>query len=105
MSAGQWEYKVVFVDSWRRTSVEGTEAGPQENERTSAFARRFLNGMGVEGWELTGIQHTQPGQAYYIFKRPLADGATPDMSVVKSEPRQQPAPEQTPPGGSEVVSL
>ena len=44
----------------------------------------ILNLMGADGWELTGIQHTAPGQGYYIFKRPLADGAEPDLSVVRN---------------------
>ena len=110
MSAGQWEYKVVYVDRWRRTSAEGKETHPEENERSSAFARRFLNGMGVEGWELVGIQHTMPGQSYMIFKRPLAEGATPDMSVVRGEARSpdRPAPGSPPPAnpsGPDVVSL
>lgn len=83
-----WEYKVVFVDRWRRTSVEGQETHPEENERSSAFARRFLNGMGADGWELTGVQHMQPGQSYMLFKRALAEGSEPDLSVVKAEPRQ-----------------
>ena len=112
-----WEYKVVYVDRWRRTSVEGQETYPEENERSSGFARRFLNGIGADGWELVGIQHTVPGQSYMIFKRPLADGAEPDLSVVKSEGRgeghghhghghhgqpEQPAQSQ---GTDETVSL
>lgn len=105
----KWEYKVVYVDRWRRTSVEGKETHPEENERTSAFGRRFLNGLGVDGWELVGIQHTVPGQSYMIFKRPLADGAEPDLSVVRSssqEEPKQPVPDQPPAApGDEVVSL
>lgn len=104
---GQWEYRVVFVDSWRRASVEGRETYPEENERSSAFARRFLNGLGVEGWELAGIQPTMPGQAYYIFKRELAEGASPDMSVVRGEERQEQPGGSAPddPAGPEAVSL
>jgi hypothetical protein len=103
MSAGKWEYKVVYVDRWRRTSVEGQETHPEEHERTSGFGRRFLNGMGAEGWELVGIQHTMPGQAYYIFKRPLADGAEPDLSVTRSA-EAEPAPPAAS-DGPEVVAL
>lgn len=105
----KWDYKVVYVDRWRRTSIEGKETYPEEHERTSAFGRRFLNGLGADGWELVGIQHTMPGQAYYIFKRPLADGAEPDLSVVRGEPRQRPEPRQQPEQpaqtGDDVVSL
>jgi hypothetical protein len=85
--SNKWEYKVAYVDRWRRTSVEGNEVHPEEDERSSAFARRFLNGMGADGWELVGIQHTMPGQSYMVFKRELAAGAEPDLSVVKGEPR------------------
>jgi hypothetical protein len=92
MSAERWEYKTVYVGGWRRISIEGEETYPEEGERTSAFARRFLNGMGADGWELAGIQHTAPGQGYYIFKRPLADGAEPDLSVVRNGiVREQPS--------------
>lgn len=93
MDAQRWEYKVTYVENWYRTSTEGDEAYPEEHERQSAFGRRFLNGMGADGWELVGIQHVVPGRAYLIFKRPLAEGAEPDLSVVKRaarEPAAQP---------------
>lgn len=108
MHASRWEYKVVYVDGWHRTSVEGQETYPAERERNSAFGRRFLNGLGIEGWELVGIQHTRPGQSYYIFKRPLADGAEPDLSVVQHEDApvspntQQPGDQSS---GPQVVAL
>jgi hypothetical protein len=103
----RWEYRVMFVDGWRRTSIEGNETHPEEGERTSGFARRSLNTFGAEGWELVGIQHAMPGQSYYIFKRPLDEGAAPDVSVARSEERRQEQPGETPPShsGSEVVSL
>lgn len=105
----RWEYKVAFVDPWDRTSVEGSETRREEHERDSSFGRRFLNGMGADGWELAGIHFSMRGNAYYVFKRPMEDGAEPDLSVVKREAREQPAPDQAPPpaagGSSEVVSL
>ena len=95
MSA-RWEYKVVYVAGWKRVSVEGEESYPEEGERTSGFARRFLNGMGADGWELTGIQHTAPGQAYYTFKRELAEGAEPDVTIVRNGiVREQPGSGQS----------
>jgi hypothetical protein len=101
MSAGRWEYKTVYVGGWRRISIEGEESYPEEGERTSAFARRFLNGLGADGWELAGIQHTAPGQSYYVFKRPLADGAEPDLSVVRNGiVREQPGAGQQPGSGA-----
>ena len=97
MSAGKWEYKTVYVGGWRRISIEGEEFYPEEGERTSGFARRFLNGLGADGWELAGIQHTAPNQGYYIFKRELADGAEPDVSVVRNGiVREQPGGGQQP---------
>ena len=94
--ATRWEYKVVYVAGWKRVSVEGEEAYPEHGERTSGFARRFLNGLGADGWELSGIQITAPGQAYYTFKRPLADGAEPDLSVVRNGiVREQPGGQQS----------
>lgn len=109
MSAGRWEYKTVFVDGWRRVSIEGEETHPEEGERTSGFSRRFLNGLGADGWELVGIQHTRPGQSYYIFKRPLEDGAEPDLSVarngiVREQPSQRPSGSPGP-AGPQAVTL
>ncbi len=104
MSA-KWDYKVVFVEGWERVSIEGQEARPEEGERNSAFGRRTLNQLGADGWELTGIQHMMPGRSYFVFKRPLAEGAEPDLSVVKRERR---APESAPAEGGEgaqVVSV
>ena len=106
MERQRWEYKVVYVAGWERTSTEGVETGPEEGERNSAFGRRFLNSLGADGWELTGIQHTMPGQSYYIFKRPLEPGVEPDLSVVRREAR--PAPDQgaaSGPSESQVVNL
>jgi hypothetical protein len=102
----KWEYKVVFVEGWERISVEGQETRPEEGERHSAFGRRFLNGLGADGWELSGIQHSMPGHSYLIFKRELGEGAEPDLSVVRREqpaqPEASPAPES---GGAQVVSV
>ena len=47
---------------------------------------------------------TAPGQAYYTFKRPLADGAEPDVSVVRNGiVREQ--PESGSAGGPQAVAL
>jgi len=103
-----WEYKVAFVENWERVSVEGQETRPEEGERNSAFGRRFLNQMGADGWELTSVQHTMPGRSYFIFKRPLAAGAEPDLSVVRRERPAQPdgqAPAQPGDTGAQVVSV
>ncbi len=68
-----WAYKVVYIDYRGRISVEGTET-LIGNERRSAFARRYMNSLGREGWELVGIQPLTANSAYYIFKRPAQEG-------------------------------
>lgn len=104
--SSKWEYKVVFVEGWERISVEGHETRPEDGERNSAFGRRFLNTLGADGWELSGIQHAQPGRSYLIFKRAMADGAEPDLSVVRRErPTQPEAPPAPSDGGAQVVSV
>jgi hypothetical protein len=105
MSA-KWEYKVVFVEGWERVSIEGQETRPEEGERNSAFGRRVLNTLGADGWELSAVQHSMPGRSYLIFKRELADGAEPDLSVVKRErPAQPEGQPEAPGGGAQVVSV
>lgn len=96
MDNQRWEYKVAYVEGWERVSVEGVETRPEAGERNSAFGRRFLNEMGADGWELAGLQHTMPGRSYYIFKRPLAPGTEPDLSVVKRERAEQPPQSEQP---------
>lgn len=63
-----WEYKVAYVDYRGRISVEGQETLIGDERRT-AFVRRFLDGLGRDGWELTGVQPLSPKSAYYIFRR------------------------------------
>lgn len=107
MNTQRWEYKVAYIEGWRRISVEGVETYPESGERQSAFGRRFLNMMGADGWELVDIQLTMPHRAYYIFKRVLAEGAEPDLSVVygtASESHQdEPSAEED--TGAQAVSL
>lgn len=70
----QWEYKVAYIDYRGRISVEGQEAHIGDERRTT-FVRQFLDALGAQGWELTGIQPLGPHDAYYIFKRPQVEGA------------------------------
>jgi hypothetical protein len=69
----QWVYKVVYIDYRGRISVEGVET-LIGNERRSAFARRYMNTLGKDGWELVSIQPLTANSAYYIFKRPAQEG-------------------------------
>lgn len=74
----RWEYRIAYVDYHGRISVEGEETHI-ENERRTTFVRRYLDTLGAQGWELTGIQPLDPHSAYYIFKRnagPLAHEST-----------------------------
>ena len=69
----QWAYKVVYIDYRGRISSEGLET-LITNERRSTFARRYMNTLGREGWELVGIQPLTSNSAYYTFKRPAQEG-------------------------------
>src|SRR3989441_12631534 len=71
--AQQFAYKVVYIDYRGRISSEGLET-LISNERRSTFARRYLNSLGKENWELVGIQPLTANSAYYIFKRPAQEG-------------------------------
>ena len=70
----QWAYKVAYIDYHGRISREGLETLMGDNERRSAFARRYLNTLGKEGWELVGIQPLASNSAYYVFKRAAQEG-------------------------------
>ena len=70
----QWAYKVAYIDYRGRISSEGLETLKGENERRSAFARRYLNTLGKDGWELVGIQPLASNSAYYVFKRSAQEG-------------------------------
>jgi len=70
MAVTSWEYKVVYMDFRGRASVEGDEQFIAKEERRSAFARRVMNSLGTEGWELVGVQPLWPAEtSYLIFKR------------------------------------
>ncbi|MBV9688385.1 MAG: hypothetical protein JO202_01620 [Ktedonobacteraceae bacterium] len=68
----QWAYKVVYIDYRGHISCEGVKT-MMANERHSTFARRYMNTLGREGWELVGIQPLTSITAYYIFKRPAQE--------------------------------
>jgi hypothetical protein len=72
-SMAQWAYKVAYIDYRGRISSEGLET-LIGNERRSTFARRYMNTLGQEGWELVGIQPLTANSAYYVFKRPAQEG-------------------------------
>ncbi len=98
---GQWAYKVVYIDYRGRISCEGQET-LIGNERRSGFARRYLNDLGRENWELVGIQSLTANSAYYIFKRPgqESDYAEEAPAATQETPS---APSQETPGGSPTI--
>jgi hypothetical protein len=73
--AAAWQYKVAYIDYRGRISTEGQETLISGDERRSTFARRYLDALGRDGWELVGIQPLSPQSAYYIFKRPATEGS------------------------------
>lgn len=97
----QWAYKVVYIDYHGHISCEGVKT-MIGNERRSTFARRYMNTLGREGWELVGIQPLTSNSAYYIFKRPAqeSDYTEPAPSAAG---QQTPTPEQTPDQASSTI--
>ncbi len=98
----QWAYKVVYIDYRGRISCEGLETLIGD-ERRSTFARRYMNGLGRDGWELVGIQSLTSNSAYYTFKRAAqeSDYAEPAPAATT----QQPTPEVPPTSGPNVESV
>jgi len=88
---GQWAYKVVYIDYRGRISCEGLETLIGD-ERRSTFARRYMNGLGRDGWELVSIQSLTSNSAYYIFKRPAqeSDYAEPTPAATAQTPEVPP---------------
>ncbi len=99
----QWAYKVVYIDYRGRISSEGLET-LIGNERRSTFARRYMNGLGREEWELVSIQSLTSNSAYYIFKRPAQEGdyaeETPPAASQQAPTPNMPTPEVPPTQGS-----
>jgi hypothetical protein len=91
----QWAYKVVYIDYRGRISSEGLET-LIGNERRSTFARRYMNGLGRDGWELVSVQPLTSNSAYYVFKRPAQEGDYAEPAPSTSTQQQQPTPEVPP---------
>ena len=90
---GQWAYKVVYIDYRGRISCEGQET-LIGNERRSGFARRYLNDLGRESWELVGIQPLTANSAYYIFKRPAQESDYAEEAPAVTTQETPPTPTQ-----------
>jgi hypothetical protein len=65
--AEKWEYRVVYVDPRGRISSEGVEFVRQSGENRTAFMKRYLDTLGSEGWELTGVHPLVRTESSYVF--------------------------------------
>ena len=71
--ATKWEYRVVYVDPRGRISSEGVEFVRQSGENRTAFMKRYLDILGEEGWELSGLHPLiRTESSYIILKREKA---------------------------------
>src|SRR5881398_2707102 len=99
----QWAYKVVYIDYRGRISCEGLET-LIGNERRSAFARRYMNTLGREGWELVGIQPLTSNSAYYPCQRPAQESDYAEEAPSAASQGTTPPPQgSTPSGGSPTI--
>ena len=65
-----FEYKVVYVDFRGRISSEGAEYIRQGGEHRTGFVRGYLDKLGEDGWELTGmLPLLRPESSYFVLKR------------------------------------
>ncbi len=72
-----WEYKVCYVDFRGRISAEGVEFIRQSGEHRTGFVRRYLETLGKDGWDVTGILPLErPESSYFILKRPQTEAAS-----------------------------
>jgi hypothetical protein len=69
----KWEYRVVYVDPRGRISSEGVEFVRQSGENRTPFMKRYLDTLGEDGWELSGLHPLiRTESSYVILKREKA---------------------------------
>ena len=86
------------MDCRGRASLEGDEHFIAKEERRSSFARRVMNALGADGWEMVGLQPLWPAEtSYLIFKRPGIGDSTPPAET-DSPSSAAPPPEPSPDG-------
>jgi hypothetical protein len=74
----RWEYKVVYVNFRGQISSEGDQVIIGRGERRSSFVREYLDELGQQGWELSGVSPlAETENSYFIFKRPATGEAAP----------------------------
>jgi hypothetical protein len=94
-----FQYKVVYMDFRGRVSVEGEEIFIEKNERRSSFARRVMNTLGADGWDLVGVQPLWPAETAYLMFKKEGEGDTSLHSgseSAESRPEATPTPEGAP---------
>ena len=81
-----WEHKVAYVDFRGRISSEGVEFIRQPGEHRTAFVRRFLDGLGEDGWEVAALHPLlRMETSYFILKRAAqADSGGKKVSASKA---------------------
>lgn len=68
-----WEYKIAYVDFRGRISAEGVEFIRQPGEHRTQFVRRFLDGLGRDGWEIAALHPLlRMETSYFVLKRQAA---------------------------------
>lgn len=79
-----WNYKVAYVDFRGRISSEGVEFIRQPGEHRTAFVRRFLDGLGGEGWDIAAVHPLlRMETSYFVLKRPAESTAGKKVSESK----------------------
>lgn len=77
-TGARWEYKVVYVNFRGQISSEGEQVIIGRGERRSSFVREYLDELGQQGWELSGVSPlAETENSYFIFKRPATGDAAP----------------------------
>jgi hypothetical protein len=82
----RWEYKVAYVNFKGQISAEGEQLLIGRGERRSTFVRKFLDELGAEGWELSGVSPLGVSEnSYFVFKRPATRAAEPVERKVEAK--------------------
>ena len=72
----RWEYKVVYVNFRGQISSEGEQVTIERGARRSSFVRSYLDRIGAQGWELSGVSPLGDTEnSYFVFKRPATGEA------------------------------
>ncbi len=89
-TGAKWEYKVVYVNFRGQISSEGEQAMIGRGERRSSFVREYLDDLGQQGWELSGVSPLGDTEnSYFVFKRPSTGERPASTSQTRSGQRVQ----------------